>query len=168
MPKSKFNKKNKSDLHYKDIHLLNLKKNIWAWFRNYEPTLILYWGFSSFTDQQLYSLHTACILPTPSQMNQFHLHTHTVAPYSRDEEGDFILSQCTTPSAANWWSQQTPTLGCKSWSFTVQQRETYSTRAHTLFSPGDGVVWNFDQPPRMSIWNFLPQQHFIFCCCHFP
>lgn len=65
-------------------------------------------------------------------MNQFHFHTLAVAPSCRDEVGDIILSLCTTPPAASWWPQQTPTRGCKCWSFTLQQRVTYSTTAHTL------------------------------------
>lgn len=87
-------------------------------------------------------------------MNQFHFHTHTVALYSRDEEGDIILSQCTIPSAASWWSQQTPTLGCKCWSFTVQQRITYPTTARTLSFTGrwsDMKFWSASKDVNLEL-----------------
>lgn len=53
--------------------------------QNYEPTLKLHLGFSSFAMHQLHSQLTACILLAPCQMNQFHFHALAAAPYHRDE-----------------------------------------------------------------------------------
>lgn len=137
-----------------------------ALFRNYEPTVIVYLGFSSLAINQLHSLLAACTLPTPSQINLFHFHTHAAALSCRDEEGDTILSLGSTPPAAGWWSQKTPMLGSKCWSFTVQRRVT--TIAHTpSFTRRWRVyeIWISLQGYQSGASNL---KNSLFHCCCFP
>lgn len=61
--------------------------------QNYEPTLKQHLGFSFFVIHQLHSQLTACILPTPYQMNQSHFHTPAVALYHRYEgQGIYLVT----------------------------------------------------------------------------